>query len=180
MIGLYVYTYCRLKEGVRLHLTLEAVTARGIPPSYPKHFERNALNAAAFAAAMAIFDKGLNYLMTFDLTRVRADFSSEATDIPGPAKSPSHTPLKPGKRASASESRDDYPNVLFCLSPSWRVIVCRDGIQWILQHRRSPTKLNTWEGTNYNTSRLGLERNIRNKVGVDIDLSDFLKDNIYD
>lgn len=32
-----------------------------------------------------------------------------------------------------SEEADDYPNVICLLGDSWRVILCRHGIQWILQ-----------------------------------------------
>ena len=34
------------------------------------------------------------------------------------------------------ETADDYVGTLARLNATWRVIVCRDGIQWILQRRK--------------------------------------------
>lgn len=36
-------------------------------------------------------------------------------------------------RTSNREEADDYHSVIVILSNGWRVIECRDGIQWILQ-----------------------------------------------
>lgn len=36
------------------------------------------------------------------------------------------------------ESADDYHRVVAVLNDRWRVIECRDGIQWVLQRRGSP------------------------------------------
>ena len=36
------------------------------------------------------------------------------------------------------ETADDYGGVVVSLNPDWRVIECRDRVQWVLQHRGSP------------------------------------------
>lgn len=38
---------------------------------------------------------------------------------------------------SRRESDDDYGRIVCRLNDRWRVIECRDGIQWILQYRAS-------------------------------------------
>lgn len=60
---------------------------------------------------------------------------------------------------SRRESDDGYQPVVALLAPRWRVIVCRDGIQWILQHRLSATETPTradWRGQRYLRTRDGL------------------------
>lgn len=51
------------------------------------------------------------------------------------------------------ESADDYPGVIARLAPRWRVIVCRDGLQWIIQQgkRNGPTL--AWRGRSYHRQR---------------------------
>jgi hypothetical protein len=36
---------------------------------------------------------------------------------------------------SAAESDDSYAHLVTVLNYGWRVIECRDGIQWLLQYR---------------------------------------------
>jgi hypothetical protein len=62
--------------------------------------------------------------------------------------------------AGRMESADDYP-VVADLGPKWRVIACRDGEQWILQHRS-----NKWEGRAYCRSSVALRRVVREHVGT--------------
>lgn len=38
--------------------------------------------------------------------------------------------------AQGPEESDGYPRIVVRLNPQWRVIACRDGLQWILQKRR--------------------------------------------
>jgi hypothetical protein len=63
---------------------------------------------------------------------------------------PSQGLLRP---AAFSESVESYPHV--GLNAGWRVIVCRDGLQWILQARnRAETVSRTdWRGRSYCTTR---------------------------
>lgn len=68
---------------------------------------------------------------------------------------------KSGVQASASPSHrerdDNYQRVIVQLAPRWRVIVCRDGIQWILQRRSVlPPNTGTWSGKSYSTTKSGL------------------------
>jgi hypothetical protein len=60
------------------------------------------------------------------------------------------SPQPPSHRA-----RDDnYAKVIAQLAPRWRVIICKDGIQWILQQRSVPfPNTGTWAGKSYSTTR---------------------------
>jgi hypothetical protein len=58
---------------------------------------------------------------------------------------------------SHRERDDAYRNVVAQLAPRWRVIVCRDGIQWIVQ-RKEVSHGGPWRGMSYHTSRDGLLR----------------------
>jgi hypothetical protein len=55
------------------------------------------------------------------------------------------------------ERDDGYKGVVAQLTTRWRVIVCRDGIQWILQRKES-SHGGPWRGVSYNTNRDGLLR----------------------
>ncbi|BBZ96183.1 hypothetical protein BRDID11004_29100 [Bradyrhizobium diazoefficiens] len=52
---------------------------------------------------------------------------------------------------SNREASDDYNLVVAVLNENWRIIECRDRIQWILQHRGSPEKSrkDDWRGRSY-------------------------------
>jgi hypothetical protein len=58
------------------------------------------------------------------------------------------------------ESADDYHRVVAVLNARWRVIECRDGIQWILQRRNAPEKArgDDWRGRSYFRTREALIR----------------------
>ena len=64
-----------------------------------------------------------------------------------------------------NESDDAYPAVLFQVANRWRAIVCRDGIQYILQYRTSPTQPCRWRGKSYPSTREGLRESIQRLVG---------------
>jgi len=55
---------------------------------------------------------------------------------------------------SHRERDDNYSKVIIRLAPRWRIIECRNALQWILQHRSSKL-LNRghWFGVSYHTSR---------------------------
>lgn len=60
---------------------------------------------------------------------------------------------------SHRESDDAYRSVIAELSPGWRVIVCRDGIQWIVQRRRAAGRHGgRWRGVHYCRTRDALIR----------------------
>ena len=73
--------------------------------------------------------------------------------------------IPPG--ACRNESWDAYSGLLFPVCDRWRAIVCRDGIQFILQYRASPTAPNRWIGKSYPTTREGLRESIDRIVGKD-------------
>jgi hypothetical protein len=55
---------------------------------------------------------------------------------------------------SHRERDDNYSKVIIHPSPRWRIIECRNALQWIIQHR-SAKLLNRghWLGVSYHTSR---------------------------
>ena len=70
------------------------------------------------------------------------------------------------KTARLNERDDDYPLVLCRLNHRWRIIDCRDSIQWVLQRRAG--HLNgrpRWDGNAYCRSRAGLLANIKERAG---------------
>ena len=58
---------------------------------------------------------------------------------------------------SRRERDETYWAVIVALSDRWRVILCKDEIQFILQKRSVPSpNTGTWAGKSYSTSRSGL------------------------
>jgi len=58
---------------------------------------------------------------------------------------------------SHRERDDNYWGVIVVLSDRFRVIVCKDAIQFILQKRSvAPPNTGTWAGKTYSTTRDGL------------------------
>lgn len=58
---------------------------------------------------------------------------------------------------SHRERDDNYRSVIVWLAPRWRVIVCKDAIQFILQKRSvAPPNTGTWAGKTFSTTRHGL------------------------
>jgi hypothetical protein len=55
------------------------------------------------------------------------------------------------------ETSDDYIKVVACLKENWRVIVCKDNIQWILQRRDAERSGSPrWRGVSYHCERKAL------------------------
>ena len=73
--------------------------------------------------------------------------------------STSTTPLRNSggsspQRPSHRERDDNYQRVIVELAPRCRIIVCKDGIQWILQKRSAePSHSGEWRGDSYVTDR---------------------------
>ena len=63
------------------------------------------------------------------------------------------------------ESDNDYQKIIFILSEKFRVIDCRNGIQWILQKKDNGGR--RWRSLNYHTHRSSLIRDV-DKQDVDI------------
>ena len=58
---------------------------------------------------------------------------------------------------SHRERDDHYAIVIVQLGPRWRIIVCKDSHQWVLQKRSvAPPNTGTWAGKSYATTRGGL------------------------
>lgn len=68
---------------------------------------------------------------------------------------------------SGRETADNYTDVVVMLNEDWRVIECRDGIQWILQYRGSPkrSRKDDWRGRSYCRTSEALRRCARLHAG---------------
>ena len=76
-------------------------------------------------------------------------------------------PATEGSLKSPRE-RDDHYNNVVCRTGGWRIIVCRDGIQWIIQRRRCAGRRQAeWKGKAYCTTRDSLIREWRRLSGAD-------------
>lgn len=76
-----------------------------------------------------------------------------------------------------SETADDYSAVLFTGEGGrFRIIACRDAIQWIVQLRRPLTSSSSypWKAIGYCSSKLGLLRVSRHRRIVPEGLHEFL------
>ena len=56
------------------------------------------------------------------------------------------------------ETSDGYQRVIAILGDRWRVIECRDSIQWILQRRENGTAKRPWRAVGYFRTRKALIR----------------------
>jgi hypothetical protein len=67
----------------------------------------------------------------------------------------------------ARETADAYSGFVVQLNPDWRVVACRDRVQWILQRRGSPEKprRDDWRGRSYCRTREALIRCTREHAG---------------
>jgi hypothetical protein len=62
-------------------------------------------------------------------------------------------------KLSNRERDDSFCQVVVQLAPRWRVIVCKDHLQWIIQKRTSePLHRGEWRGHSYVTNRNSLIR----------------------
>ena len=75
---------------------------------------------------------------------------------------------------SHRERDDNYSKVIIQLAPRWRIIECRNTLQWIIQHRSAkPLNRGYWLGVSYLTSRNKL---IEVSTGLNLLLDASLKD----
>lgn len=76
--------------------------------------------------------------------------------------------LRPARGNSPRESDERYFGIVARLNHCWRVIRCRDGLQWILQRRERDLGPDgaRWEGRSYCTTRDGLRRSIRAQIAA--------------
>ena len=62
-------------------------------------------------------------------------------------------------KLSNRERDDGFSQVVVQLAPRWRVIVCKDHLQWIIQKRMAePLHRGVWRSQSYVTSRNSLIR----------------------
>jgi hypothetical protein len=64
------------------------------------------------------------------------------------------------------EEADNYEAIVVKLNTGWRIIECRDGIQWILQRLAGQRHGRPrWEGKSYCRTRQGLLRSVHDRCG---------------
>lgn len=56
------------------------------------------------------------------------------------------------------ETGDDYRKVVVQLSDELRVVICKDGVQWILQRRKAGGAERPWRAVRFHRTREGLMR----------------------
>jgi hypothetical protein len=62
-------------------------------------------------------------------------------------------------KLSNRERDDSFGQVVIQLAPRWRVVVCKDRLQWIIQKRSAePLHRGEWRGHSYVTNRSSLIR----------------------
>ena len=77
----------------------------------------------------------------------------EPHKIAPPPRRGKHSVPSPGNNTH-KETSDFYRGVIAVLTSRWRVINCKNGIQWILQRRTAePLHEGIWRGSSYFTSR---------------------------
>ena len=59
--------------------------------------------------------------------------------------------------SSRMESTDNYDDVILHLTARWRIICCKDRIQWIIQ-KKEASHAAPWRGVSYHTFRDSLMR----------------------
>lgn len=69
---------------------------------------------------------------------------------------------------SRQETADDYAGTVCMIAEHWRVVVCKDNWQWIIQRRERGTAGRPWRGTSYHRSRDALIRRCGG-LGLEID-----------
>ena len=74
---------------------------------------------------------------------------------------------KAGKEVSVRETGDEYPHVVLRLGNDWRIVGCRDDMQWIFQRRAG----SAWRSLGYSRNKIGLtnmlQRNSLDPSAVD-------------
>lgn len=94
------------------------------------------------------------------------------------AEAPSSLPPEPSSAAArpvyssrGPEEADSYPAVVARLNDRWRVIECRDGMQWILQQRKGHREGQAvWRGRRFHCDRKALINSIQKLVGLNAQL----------
>ena len=76
------------------------------------------------------------------------------------ARPASNQTQRDGSRQRPAKSSDDYTDVVAILNDRWRVIACRHGVQWMLQHRNREETVagDVWRGRSYCRTKEALIR----------------------
>lgn len=68
--------------------------------------------------------------------------------------------LSPANGISKAEKSPDYYRTIAYLNADWRLILCRSGIQWIIQKRKRGQVADRWQGRWYVKTKEGLLRGL--------------------
>lgn len=94
---------------------------------------------------------------------VTEDASEDSEQPPVPI---TEQPVGPVPGLNNEEKSDDYSKVAVRLNDQWRVIVCKLGIQWILQFQKGSYKGKpAWRGRSYCRSKVGICRVVGEHAG---------------
>ena len=63
---------------------------------------------------------------------------------------PKKAPVDAQARCTHRERDDNYAHVIANPSPRWRIILCRDGVQWIVQ-KKEASHAGPWRAEGYHT-----------------------------
>jgi len=77
------------------------------------------------------------------------------TYIRNPPPFPKKAPVDAQARCTRRERDDNYAHVIANPSPRWRIIMCRDGMQWIIQKKEASHE-GPWRAEGYYTRRESL------------------------
>lgn len=78
----------------------------------------------------------------------------------------SHNTFQEGPTGLSTRERDDNYQAVVHRHGSWRVIICKDGIQWIIQRAKKAGTERRWHAVSYVTSRFALMRLWSSLTGV--------------
>lgn len=91
------------------------------------------------------------------------DPASEVPEVPGQEELPFYPPKVGPTRVSEWERADNYWGAIFCIpDTNWRVAVCRDGYQWILQQREAKDH---WENKKFFARKQHLAEAVEAVIG---------------
>lgn len=111
----------------------------------------------------ASFTKVSNRIFCSDIEAATDASGAEEADI---AFCLPDSVLGPVPAPDEKEKSDTYCHVALRINERWRVIVCKDGIQWILQVRKgSYNGRPAWRRVSFVRGKVGLRRVIREAVG---------------
>ena len=80
----------------------------------------------------------------------------ELPQLPPPPRGAKYSVTRLGNE-TRRETSDFYSGVIAVLTSRWRVVTCRNGIQWILQRRTAePLHKGIWRGRSYHTTQNSL------------------------